>query len=222
MAPEQREARLRQLELTFHLDALMKTPPAGRSERLKLIPPDLKPIVDEALKQWDLLPPHLQQDALEHETTSNYFLRVRANDPSRARVAARPDRETEQARRLAEHFKRFFELPADEQKKTLEALPAAEREEMEKSLKAFADLPPAQQKICIDSFEKLSQMSKDARDQFLKSAARWRAMSPRERETFRVLVSILPSQAGVSLPPALPPKSDEGLASASKSPLQPK
>jgi hypothetical protein len=75
---------------------------------------------------------------------------------------------------------------------------------MERSLKTFAELLPEQRRICLDSFEKFTRMSKEQRDQFLKSAARWQAMTPRERETWRVLVSILPPQPGLSVPPALP------------------
>ena len=197
LSRDEREARLQRLDLTCHLPVLMRTPPANRAERLANVPPTIRPLVDERLRQWDLLPSHVQQAVLEHETTANYFLRVRPTAATNANAAPFPlgpatPAASDRASRIREQFDEFFELPVKEQRKTLAAFPPAEREDMERALKVFASLSAEQRKACIDSFGKFSQMSKEQRDQFLKNAARWQAMSPRERETWRALIGILP------------------------------
>jgi hypothetical protein len=220
MPAAQREARLRRLDLTYHLDVLMKMPPDRRGPWLGLVSPELRPIIDERLKQWDSLPADTQQDVLKHETTSNFFLRVRAEEPPEPVSSPPGSARHDYSRRIAEHLREFFDLPPKEQQKTLEALPPEEREDMERSLRRFAGLPGEQRRICIESFEKFSRMSKEQRDQFLRNAARWQAMSPQERETWRALVDILPAQLGSSAPPALPGKSGagNGLATLSNAP----
>jgi hypothetical protein len=221
-APE-REARLRQLELTFHLDVLMKTPPARRNERMKVVPAELRPLVEERLRQWDLLPVKMQQEVLEHETTVNYFLRVRPEGPSDQTASISPSVTAEPANRPVGQFHRFFSLPLEERRKTLNVLPAEERQQMERTLQAFAALPAEQRKICVESFDKFSRMTPAQRNQFLKNAARWKAMTPRERQTWRALVDILPPQPGVSQPPALPRgvESAGGPVTASSNSAQP-
>jgi hypothetical protein len=79
---------------------------------------------------------------------------------------------------------------------------------MERALSAFASLPPEQRRICIESFVKFKQMSKEEVNQFLKNAARWKAMSPQERETWRSLIKILPPHASVPSVPPSPPGAD--------------
>ncbi len=210
LTPEQREARLRQFELTCHMLGLMRLAPDKRASRLAAVPADLRPIVDERLRQWDLLSPQVQQEALEYETTANYFLRVRSDPPSRAEgpgLATAPPSPGagERNSRLAEHLSRFLELPAKEQQKTLESLSPPERQAIAQTLRAFAQLPPEQRAICINSFAKFSRMSAEQRDQFLQNAARWNAMSPQERQTWRTLMEIVPpGQPTLRLPP-LPP-----------------
>jgi hypothetical protein len=110
----------------------------------------------------------------------------------------------EKQNKVAARFERFFNLPPQEQEQTIEALPEGERVVMENTLQLFGTLPPEQRKLCSDSFERFSRMSNAQRAQFLKNAERWKAMSPKERETWRTLVKILPP-ATASAPPPLPP-----------------
>ncbi len=225
LPPVQRQARLRQLDLTYHLDVLMKLTPDKRTARLADVPPDLRPIVDERLRQWDQLPGHVQQEVLEHETTANYFLRVRSGEVNGSKVPTPPPGDaappSDRSHKSPPALSQFFDLPAKEQQRTLEVLPAAEREQMENALKAFASLPREQRQICINSFEKLNQMTPSQRDEFLKSAARWKAMSPAERETWRALVDMLPPQPAVQLPPPLPPGAEPVSGPATASNLSP-
>lgn len=211
MPQEEREARLRQMDLTFHLDVLMPMAPADRAKRLAVVPPTLRPLIDERLRQWDLLPASMKDAVLEYETTANYFVRARPSLPGGMAQAThttqgRDSSADESTGKAVESFSQFLGLSPKEQQKTLEILPPGEREEMERALKIVADLPPEQRRICIESFVKFKQMSKDEVDQFLRNAARWKAMSPRERETWRSLISILP--------PPLPPGPETGAGPA--------
>jgi hypothetical protein len=210
LSPDQRATRLKQFELTCHLDNLMRLAPSNRTARLAAVPPDLRPAVDQNLKEWDLLPPKVQQEALEYKTTANFFLRVRgvrAATPGATQAISpplTPPGSDDKPGRMAEYLNQFLELPKKERQKTLEALPASEREVMEQTLRVFANLPLEQRKICVNSFDKFSRLTKQERDQFLKNATRWQTMSPQERETWRTLIQIVPPNPPVSNPVPLP------------------
>ena len=72
---------------------------------------------------------------------------------------------------------------------------------MEKSLETFEKLPPAQRQMYLDSFQKFADLSTDERMQFLKNVERWQEMSPRDRESWRNLITLLPTQKRPSIPP---------------------
>ena len=210
LPPELREARLNQLQLRCHLEVLMKLAPTNRAERLEAVPPNLRPVIDERLKEWDRLAPDVQKDAIDYDTTVSFLLRVKPADSSAPDPASGPPplplAPVDGKRRKAiESFNEFFELPAKEQVRTLDVLAPAERDEMEKTLEAFKNLPQEQRKTCIESFDKLNHMTKDQRDQFFKAAERWKAMTPRERETWRTLLKILPPSQPTSPASRLPP-----------------
>jgi hypothetical protein len=216
LTPVQREARLNQLELSWWLPMLMRLAPTNRTQRLEMVPPYLLPVIQERLKQWDLLPSKVQREVLDYETTANYFLRAKpvptaAPGTSPGSVRLPPSDPGEQKEMMAQKVGQFFDLPVHEQKKTLQALPEPERAQMEDTIEAFSKLAPEQRSACVNSFEKLSRMRADERSQFLKNAERWKAMSPRERETWRTLVKILPPGSMVSnFPPALPTTPETG------------
>lgn len=193
----EREARLQQLDLTCHLNILMRLPPDRREDRIANVPSALRPLVDERLRQWDQLPPSVQESVLEYETTANYFFRVRPAAPAPRQLPPNPldpavSRPGGRAGKIMQQFSQFIELPVKEQQKVLEILPPSERENMESALKTYARLGPEQRRRWMTSLEKFSRMSKPEHEQFLRNAARWKAMSPAERETWRSLVSTLP------------------------------
>jgi hypothetical protein len=194
---EERESRLKQLELTYHLQILMRQAPAKRVQHLQGVPKELRPIIDERLKEWNLLPRTIQDEVLTHDVTANYFLRIAppgstpaVHDPE----PSQPPRPGEPSESLAARFSRFYQLPPEQRQRTLDALPPAEREEIEKTLQQFTTLSPEQRAACIRSFDRLSRMTPAERAQFLKNAERWKAMSPRERETWRDLLKIIPTK----------------------------
>lgn len=219
-SPEEREARLQELELSYHLPPLMRLTPTNRAERLEFVPVELRPIIDERLRQWDQLPRDTQLSVLQHESTANYFFRARQNktprsEPASAFATQPPTPPIAKSRRIADRFNAFVSLPPADQQKALQALTPAEREQMERTLAQFAKMTPEQRKMCVESFEKFNQMNKDERDQFLKNAARWKAMTPGERETWRTLIEILPPSPGAPLLPPAPP----GTGASARSPL---
>ena len=72
------------------------------------------------------------------------------------------------------------------------------------ALQAFDRLPPAQRAQCINSFGKFATMAPGERNQFLKNAARWDAMTSHERQLWRELVHTLPPMPP-GFPSGLPP-----------------
>jgi hypothetical protein len=221
LPPAQREARLTQLEFRSHLFLLMNTAPANRAYRLSIVPTPMRPLIEQRLQQWDLLPPQVQKEALGHEISVNYLLRGRPPLlPETQRVTAPAQispvelqslqaMSPQQRGKVAQNVNQFFAMPAGARQSTLEVFSPKERQEMEKTLSAFEKLTPEQRESCIASFEKLSSMTKEERAQFLRNAERWRAMSPREREAWRTLVTIIPPSAPIS--PPLPAPGAPGL-----------
>jgi hypothetical protein len=204
LPPDQREARLRQLELRCLVPLLMKLPPASRAERLKTVSPELRPLIEQRLQQWDRLPGPAQKEVLDlYDTTATSLVRAKPTDVSTGDLAPPPLPPTPDEDKPRKLLESFFELSPKEQERTLEVLSPAERDEMEKTLDSFKKLSPEQRRICIDSFDKLNRMTREQRDQFLKAAARWKAMSPRERDTWSTLLKILPATpSAVGLPPS--------------------
>jgi hypothetical protein len=203
--PNERELRLRATELRWYLLPLLHESPTNRTARLAAIPDDLQPLVKNRLQQWDILPPPLQTEFLESERSLRYFTHVDPSqspptppDPKGARSPRRPDvsrRDTlseEQRQKTASQFNQFFELTPVEKKKTLNTLSDAERQQMKKTLETFGKLPPAQRLKCIHAFTEFAGMSAQEKQDFLKNAQRWAQMPPKDRQTWRDLVTHVP------------------------------
>jgi len=208
LPPGERELRLRATELQWYLLPLMRLSPVDRAERLALVPDDLRRLVDSRLGEWDILPPPLQQEFLDNERAVAYFTQVASTNASLAgdsRPLSDPDAarwnglSDEQRERIANQFKGYFTLPPQEKQKTLDVLSDAERQEMEKTLQTFAQLPPLQRRECVLAFTRFATMSPSERREFLQSAQRWSKMTAKERQTWRDLVANVPP-----LPP-MPP-----------------
>ncbi len=223
LPPEDREARLRVLDLRWHLTYLMRLSPEQRGPRLATVTEDLRPLVDERLRQWDAMPEDARTELLENEATARQFLSLaatpaaerqtamnRLSAPQRQRLQENLARWRElppaQRQRLTEHFERFFELPGPERRKTLNALSEVERRQMEATLKRFEQLSPERRTACLDGFRRFSSMSAAERDEFLRHAERWQAMTPAERQTWRSLVHRTPPlPPGFKRVPPVPP-----------------
>lgn len=199
--PNERALRLRATELRWYLIPLLHESPTNRAAQLARIPDDLREIVEARLEEWTILPPPLREEFLENEHLLSYFAEV--NTGSRAaNNSGREPSQTERAhwnrlpederRQVAAGFNQFFDLTAEEKEKTLNTLSETERAQMEKTLRSFENMPPAQRTECVNAFAKFASMAAPEKAEFLKNAERWSAMSPAERQAWRDLVVNVP------------------------------
>ena len=94
----------------------------------------------------------------------------------------------------------------------LGTLSAAERAQMEKTLRSFEQLPAAQRSQCIRNYARFAGMSAAERAEFLKNAENWSRLTPKDRQTWRDLVTQVPAWPPMPttmkfppLPPHAPP-----------------
>jgi hypothetical protein len=208
---EQRDRRLNMLDLRWHLRPLMRMPVEQRAQYLQNVPPPIQPMIHERLRAWDQLDPTTRAKLIENEETQElvlvYFAQIRRGVSQDQIFASLDEPKRTRLRRALENWGRaapyerqrtsaqlisFFELTPAEQSKTLAALSPSEQAEIQRTLDAFAKLPPEQRRACVNSFQKLASMSSEDRLHFLRNAARWSAMTPQERKTWKNLVEHLP------------------------------
>jgi hypothetical protein len=223
---DERELRLRVTELRWYLLPLMSTPATNRQAQINAMPPELRTLVEARLREWDLLPPPMQKELLENEVAVRFFTEADAGnaaqktnllsnlspvqrDALEAGLVQWQRMPETQRQRLMHQFDRYFGLSQKEKDRTLKTLSEAERQQIEKTLKNFAALPPAHRSQAIRSFEKFASLSPEERQLFLKNAEHWEQMSPAERQSWRNLVNMLtmlPVPPSRMMPrPPLPP-----------------
>ena len=211
LTPEERELRLRTMELRYHLTSLLRVAPTNRAARLKLVPERDRPLVEDRIKIWDGLSMGEQAEALENERmirimaavnsgvtgkdvplsgqTSNQFRQI---EVQLVRWQSLPENRRAQVQRI---FTNLFELTdAEKTAEKLQPLPLSEveRQSMEKTLEQFRKLRPTQRDTCVRNFKQFSEMSPAERRQFLVNAEEWQKMKPEDREAWRRLVSKVP------------------------------
>src|SRR6185503_6375869 len=217
LSPDERESRLRAIELRFYLSPLLRLPATNRALIFQTVPETFRPLVQERLDYWDGLSPEMRQQLLD----SDRLIRV---GPSAILMSPPPNRSVRgyssnqldamdaaarqwhlypSAKReeIVETFRRLYQVTPQEKNKTLSLLPLteAERAQIEKSLEKFFKLNSVEQKLVVKSFTKFATLSPEERRQFLRNAEAWQKMSTEDRERWRYLVNNLPP-----LPP-LPP-----------------
>lgn len=218
LPPDDRENRLRTLEMRWHLLPLMSVAPSNRVLRIQALPERDRPLIEERLRLWDRLSPELQRDVLECEPALAAFASPGERAPTSSmgsplssNALAQINRslaylnslQAEKRAELYRNFREFFELSEKERARALESIDALtepEREQMAHTLRTFDRLPPAEREQCIQGFQKFTALSREEREQFLRSVERWQAMTPRDRQLWRSLVR----QKAVPQPP-LPP-----------------
>ena len=212
MRSDQRDYRLRLLELRWHLLPLMNLAPTERGNYLQMIPVRLHDVVTTRLQQWDGLNPETRREILadqkKRELATSYFVHVRRSGTNSA-VALQPGNpphpnEVEEElkrwqsatpahrQKMTAYLATFFDLGKADQEKALDQLAETERQEMQKTLDAFFAMSPEDRRACVNSFQKFATMSPAERASFLRNAARWQQMTPQERATWRNLVGKLP------------------------------
>jgi hypothetical protein len=221
LRPDVRELRLKATELRWYLLPLLTTAPTNRTAQLEAIPPDDRKLVEERLRYWDALPRQNQASLLTNVMTLRRLTELEEGNnsnlsPDRVRHLEDGIREwqalTEQERQsIKARFDQVFNLTPAEKAKVLRTLSAPERDQIQRTLRRFAQLPPALRAQCLDNFEKFANLSLEERQQFLKNADRWNQMSPDDRQAWRDLVQKLqpqppmPPGAMPPLPPQRPP-----------------
>ena len=225
LTSEERELRLRTMDLRYHLTTMLRTAPSNRTDRLKLIPERERPLIEDRLKIWDGLSPEDQKEALENERMIRVVAAVGSSSPQKeialTGASSNQVRQIEQqlirwqtlpeARRqqAQKNFSALFELTETEKMKpTTAGLDEDERVLMQKSLDRFQMLSPTQRSQCVRAFEKFAALSPAERRQFLVSAQEWQKMKPEDRDSWRKLVGKVPQlpplPPGFGLPP-MPP-----------------
>jgi hypothetical protein len=228
LPPDERENRLRTLELRWYLLPLMKASPTNRSARLQTIPAPDRQLVEKRLQDWDRLPADAQQNLLESELAV-VFMRPERGVISHAGPSMVTTQQqqritesikylnglpTEKRREVYRTFESFFELSQHERAKALDSFTEAERKQMERSLRLFDNLAPADRDLCLEGFEKFRALSEQERQEFLRSAERWQTMSANDRALWRSLVN----RKAIPLPPMPPGLSGSAAKGNSKSP----
>ncbi len=220
LSPNERELRLQATELRWYLWPMMKTPATNRAAQVSGIPAAPRALVESRLKEWDELSSDVRKDLLENEATLKFFTEIhglnstqlqamqeRMTPAERQKLQEGIDRWNRlgdgQRRNLGERFNQFFELTDREQDRALNTLSTAERRQIETTLRSFGKLPADERAECIRSFEKFASLNLIQRQLFLKSAERWKVMTPNERQAWRELVNKVPSAVS---PPPLPPE----------------
>lgn len=214
---ELRELRLRETELRWYLRPVLDEPRTNRAALLERIPEPERSEVEQRLQMWDLLPPGLQEQFKNDDTIASYFAQISSATPQEREkimqqvpIARRTELEKgldrwqamseDERKRALGGFNKMFELTVEEKSKTLDTVSDDERQDMEKTLAAYASLTVAQRAQCIRSFEKFANMTPAERQQFLKNAERWQEMTPEEREKWRQLVSVAPITPPMAMP----------------------
>jgi hypothetical protein len=209
LKPTSRELRLQVTELRWYLLPLMSVAPTNRAVQLAAIPEEPRKMVEQRLREWDLLPAKVQQELLENEAIIRHFIEVESTagqEPAQAvdkisqarrellERGLRQIREMseDERQRLLARFNQFFDLRPQEKEKALSTLSEPERRQMEKTLHSFGSLSPVKRAQCIRSFEKFANLSLEERQQFLKNADRWKLMTPEQRQAWRDLVEKVP------------------------------
>jgi hypothetical protein len=208
MPVEEREKRLRALQVRVWVRQLIKAPQSNRVERLAILGPTERQLVEARLSEWDQLPADLQKEVLTNELALRYIASLPFNPalpplPPDPRMAAKLNHWHEQpeARKaeILSHFESFFEefRPEDRAKFM------AQRPEMAKSVSPIASLTKEQRERYIAGFRRFAALTPAQRQQFLNNAAHWQKMTPEQRESWRVLARKLSSTSS-QLPPPVP------------------
>jgi hypothetical protein len=217
LRPDLQQLRLKATELRWYLAPLLATAPTNRAAQLAAIPANDRKLVEDRLRYWDSLPSQNQAALLTNVMTLRRLTELEegtssALSPERLKLLndgiaqwqalSEEDRQVIKAR-----FDRVFTLTTDEKAKVLRTLSGPERDQIQKTLRRFGQLPAAQRAQCLENFEKFANLSLQERQQFLKNADRWNQMTPDDRQAWRDLVQRLqpqPPPPPGSLPPSPP------------------
>jgi hypothetical protein len=215
LKPDERELSLRTTEVEWYFLQLRQQQPDSRP--LQSVPETDRPMVESRLEIWDRLSAEQQQAVIK-------YMPLLTPPPAPPSPAAAPTPAqaqswenfnhklddwqklpSDQRREIYIRFKEFFALNGDEQEKTLHLLSEPERALIEKALAKFEQMPPLRRQRILATWPRLETLSTKERDEFVRDADRWQAMTPAERQTLRTLFTQLPPPLPPTMPP-LPPR----------------
>jgi hypothetical protein len=219
LTPEDRELRLRAMELRHYLTPLMRLTATNRALGLQAVPESYRALVLERLDYYDRQSPEMRQQLLDHSllipvlpTRSHPVRGYTSSQLDAADVALKQWQLYAPAKRaeITKKFEDLYKVSRQEMDKTLRPLPlsVAERGQIEKALDKFGRMQPAERQVVVKSFDKFAGLSPEERRQFLRNAEAWQKMSAEDRQRWRYLVNKLPAPPplppGFGLPPPLP------------------
>jgi hypothetical protein len=207
LSPDQREARLRLMQLRWELLPLLSSPTQIRTTMVTSLPQQDQPLIRQRLEYWDKLPSDVQKLVLTNEMVMHYFITGQASTTNalkeRAEAMAPLMRgimltniqhwralTADQQRQAYDVFRQIFDLSPKERERLFAE--KAERERMERFLKAYEKLPSEDRERLMKSFQKFTTMSTEQRLEFLKNARRWEAMSESDKEAWRTMIKSAP------------------------------
>jgi len=212
---DERENRLRALELRSYLLPLLKTSPTNRIARLQAVPLRDRKLVEARLQYWDQLPADVRQDMLESELAIGLISRPEIAVVSHPGLSVITQQQQEKIKKSMDYmnrltpekrrqvFRTFEEILGRsqvERAKALDNFSDNERKQMERTLRTFEKLSPLDRELCVAGFEKFSELPEEERREFLRNAERWRTLSEKDRAVWRTLVN----RKAIPLPP-MPP-----------------
>lgn len=215
MDAQERDRRLRELQVRVYVRQLIKLPASNRTDYLKMLPPVELETAQERLRQWDALPAETQQRIIDYEPLIPSI--ARSYTPLVPASISVSQRETDLARwrnlptdekqKVLANFQRFCaDLDEREKSRALDRFSETERQQMLGSLQAFERLPKDKRDRCLDGFKKFADLPREERAKFLVNVNQWQNMTQQERQSWRVLVS---KMSLLSAPP-LPPEPGQG------------
>lgn len=209
LTAEEREARLRALQVRVCVRQMIRVPASNRVERLARLVPAERDLVQARLAEWDQLAPDLQKEVLASEVAILHIARTpdgvlhRFMPPlpivTKIEKQVTAWRSLSDGRRteILDQFHRFFEdvTPKDRAKIL------SERTNMVYA-KTFEGLAKEQRERYIVNFKKFAALSPAERQRFINNVNYWQTMSPEARDAWRVLAKKLSTP---TVPPPLPP-----------------
>ena len=225
MPSQERDFRLRQLELCRWILPLMRLEPESREAPLDRIAERHRLVVQERLEEWDRLSAAQKDAVLKDRIVLSYFFRPEADFLERqedvlnimppelktkmeADLAEWRSRSNAERQRMMSRLNQLLSLNQAARDKVLVGIPQSDHAQLRSTLSAFEKLKPEQRRRAIEGFGRLANLSVTEREQFIFSASQWQEMSPQQRDLWKLLIERLqhpsptpPSPADVLIRP---------------------
>jgi predicted Fe-S protein YdhL (DUF1289 family) len=205
---EQREERLRELQVRVWVRRLIKLPLSNRVERLVALQPAERQLVETRLAKWDGLSEDTQKEVLTSEIAIGHIANspdFKVNPamppfPPDAKVASELKRwgELSEARRreILGHFEEFFQEVTPQQRANIIA--------QRPTVAPIATLTKEQRERYVAGLKRFDALTPAERQRFLINVTHWQKMTPEQRQSWRVLVKKLSPSAPPPPPPSRP------------------